>query len=121
MSEVIQIYHNKMLIDEFVELHKRLAPGLDRYEQLKKQLAKQANANDGDGPVSLLGYRHTVDYSVRSQTLKCVVPPQVFVKTTKAWNALTISTTAAKKLLSEEQFEQLFVKESGSRRFRRVR
>lgn len=109
------------LVEEFVECHNRLAPDLDRYEALKKQLAGIAALDKSDLPVTLVGYTHVIDYTAPAESLVLVVTPEDYHVATGDWSALSVSITAAKRLLSPHQLSVFFEKKSGSRRFRRIR
>lgn len=109
------------LVDEFAELHQRLAPLQDQYEAVKKKLVAFVNADTTDEPITLFGYLYCVDYSAPYQTVECTLTPEELVAATGRWDALSVSTTQARKALTAKQFNSMFVSSPGSRRFRRVR
>ena len=109
------------MVEEFVTLHNRLAPDLDRYEALKKELGKLANLDKSLGPIMLEGYDHVLDYTAPPSGLTCRVEPEDFIAITGAWDAVTVSVASARKVLGEEHLLQLFEVKLGSRRFRRIR
>ncbi len=64
--------------------------------------------------------RGNTDYSACTKSLKCDLTPEQLIQQTHAWDALSVSTTAAKKSLSAEQMQQFFSETLGSRRMKRV-
>lgn len=110
-----------ILVDEFSELYASIILKVERLEELKKKLGVIANKDKNDGPISLIGYEHTIDYTKPADVVTCSVDPKTFVETVGDWSALTISTTAARKRLTSEQMLLLFETKPGSRRFRRIR
>jgi len=121
MNAVLKTNPIADMVEEFVTLHNRLAPELDRYEALKKELGKLANLDKTNRTMALEGYEHVIDYTAPTATLVCNVGIEEFIGTTGAWDALTVSITAARKVLPEAQVLQLFDLKQGSRRFRRIR
>jgi hypothetical protein len=109
------------LVEEFVALHNRISPDLDRYEKLKKRLAAEVAKDKSDMPVSLEGYEHIIDYTAPSQALDCLVSPQELIDATDSWGSLSVSITNARKFLTEAQLGELFETKLGARRFRRIR
>lgn len=120
-TENITVDPNKTLVDDFAELYNRIAQDVERLEKMKKQLSKLANADETQGPITLHGYRHSIDYSAFTESLELAVTPQTFARKTKAWDCMTVSVTAARKKLSDEQIAAFFAVKQGSRRFRRVK
>lgn len=109
------------LVEEFVECYNRLAPDLDRYETLKKQLGAIAAEDESGLPLTLAGYTHVIDYTAPAKSLVLKVTPEAYHTATGDWSAMTVSTTAARKVLSPQQLVEFFEKKAGSRRFRRIR
>jgi hypothetical protein len=109
------------LVEDFVTLYNQLAPDLDTYEHLKKQLSAAAALDASNKPTSLAGHQHFIDYTAPALSLVCTVSPAEFIAETQAWSALSVSVTEARKSLSEQQLAALFKTKLGSRRFRRIR
>jgi hypothetical protein len=109
------------LVEEFVELHNRLSPEMDRYEVLKKELGKIANLDTSDGPMILAGYEHLIDYSAPTESLICAVSAREVVELSGKWQALTVSITEAKNCLTPLELGAMFTMKRGSRRFKRIR
>jgi hypothetical protein len=109
------------MVEEFVELHNRLAPELDRYESLKKQLGAEVALDKSNLPVTLVGYTHVIDYTAPSESLVLRGDAKDYFEVTGDWSSMTVSVTNARKALLPHVLEDLFEKKLGSRRFRRVR
>jgi len=111
------------IIDEFAELYNKLQPELDRLKKLQEKVGKYAAeaGKDSDDPVTLVGYRFSVDYSAPTQEALCRLDAQKFILTTGKWAAVKVAVTEARKVLSPEEFEDLFENSKGSRRLKRVR
>lgn len=123
ISKMKEEFNNpeKLVIDEYAELYNKLAADVDRLAKLKKTIDKMAAADLSDYPVSLLGYRHAIDFSAPCVSNICKVSAEEFVGMTGQWDALSVSVTKAKELLTEAEMEELFEKARGSRRFKRIR
>ena len=115
------LLEQKLIIDQYAELTQKIAHDMDRLKKLKEQVDAMAKADPSLEPIALEGLCYAVDYSAPSKTMTPTVTAQAFIKKTKAWGALKIGVTEAKKLLTEEQFAELFTEVPGSRRFLRVR
>jgi hypothetical protein len=96
------------LISEFAELHTQLKPLQTRYEELKKILAAQASGIDTLDAVTLSNELYAINYSKPAQSMVCKLSIPEFISVTGSYDSLSISTTAAKKNLTAEQFNKLF-------------
>lgn len=96
------------LINEFAELHNKIKPLQLRYEELKKQLAKEAGNNESLSQIELSSELFTIIYSKPTMTNTCSLSVQDFIAETGSYDSLTISTTAAKANLPKEKFDELF-------------
>ena len=108
-------------IDEFARLSDRIAKDLERYEKLKKELGKVANEIKDDEAIVLAGHVYQLRYSKPTHNLVLNTTPQQFARKTKCWGAMKVSTADARKLLSQEQLDQFFDEQLGSRRLQGVR
>ena len=108
-------------IDQFGELYNRLAPEIDRLETLKKELAIEVAKETSDEGVSLIGTKYIIDYSKPKETLVCAVDMKEYIKSTGAYDTLTVSITKAKATIPAPLFGTLFTKVKGNRVFRRIR
>lgn len=110
------------LVDEFATLHqavKSYEPTIQRYEQLKKQLASEANAF-GSGEVRLSGSVGYVTFTKPATKRKLIDIPGFLraVGIQKFLDCVTVSVTKADKLLSESQKAAMFKSEPGARRLK---
>lgn len=111
----------KELINEFAELHNKIKPLQVRYEDLKKQLAKEAGNNESAAQIELSSELFTIIYSKPTTINTCSLSVQDFITETGSYESLTISTTAAKANLPKEKFDELFAaKPSKSRKLLEV-
>ena len=108
-------------IDELGELYNRLAPEIDRLETLKKELALAVAKETSDEGLSLIGTKYIIDYSKPKETLVCAVDIEEYIKSTGAYDTLTVSITKAKATIPAPLFGTLFTKVKGNRVFRRIR
>lgn len=111
----------RKLVDQFAAMHQEHAHTVDVYNKLKKQVAELVKDDKLPTLLTLDGNKFSVDFSEPTKGLECVYTPKEFVEMTQAWDALSISTTKAKELLSPEQMDTLFIPSPGGRRFKRVR
>ena len=96
------------IINEFADLHNKIKPLQIRYEELKKQLAKEANENMSLAQIELSSELFTIIYSKPAMSNTCTLSVQDFIAETGSYESLTILTTAAKANLPKEKFEELF-------------
>lgn len=108
------------LIDEFAEVHLRIAQDLARHDALKKKLTGFAAEFDTNEPVTLSSDHYVLEYSAPSQSDKCTLDAQQFIEQTGSWESLSISVAEARKQLPASAFMALFQAVRGSRRLLRV-
>lgn len=109
------------LIDEFSKLHLKLEPLQERYEVLKKRVKDVANNDKSPEGITLFGLEFCVDYSKPAAESKCKLTAEKFIEETGRWDAISVSTTAARKALTDIQFKELFSISPGSRRICEVK
>lgn len=104
-------------LSELIELEKQFKETTGKQiESLKKQLASYVVGDPEEG-VTLTGRNGAIlSYSAAPASYKCSVTPAEFIHRTQAWGAVDVSAAAARKILSQESFEDLFEKSHGTRR-----
>lgn len=110
------------IIDELGELHLQLKPLQDKYEKLKKEVAKLAAANDSESSVQLRGQAYIIKYSAPTQQKELRIPVKQFVtemvEPYSLWDVVAISTTKCEK--AGLDMDHFFSTILGSRRLAEV-
>ena len=67
-------------IDRFAELHLFLASYKKEYEQLKKEIAPEANLVQDDQKITLFGYQHKIEFSASDKKTIALVSNEELYK-----------------------------------------
>jgi hypothetical protein len=106
--------------DEYIQIQQTIKELTEKAEAIRvdiDQCVKNANAADDEAVVLIIN-DHSLEFSVVAKSFKFDYDIVSYISETNAFDTLTVSSTAAKKSLSNEQVEKYFKIENGSRRLK---
>lgn len=121
MAVVIKISEEQTTrFDEYIALQKAIKEMTDQANEIRteiEQCVHDENPAD-DQAVIIMVNDNVIEFSVVASSYKFAYDIEAYIHETQAYDTLTVSSTAAKKVLSKEQVEAYFSIDKGSRRLK---